>query len=88
MPAVDWESVLKCYFLGGVAFLLILICRFMRENSLHISSMTPAWLLPIASCVVASASGAIVADILSNAPLALAAIPVSYILWGLIVVYE
>ncbi|GLI74520.1 plasma membrane sulfite pump involved in sulfite metabolism [Penicillium ochrochloron] len=45
--------------------------------------MTAAWLLPIVSCVVAAASGAIVADVLPNAHLALATILASYILWGI-----
>ena len=45
--------------------------------------MTAAWLLPIVSCVVAAASGAIVADILPNIHLALATILASYILWGI-----
>ena len=45
--------------------------------------MTAAWLLPIVSCVVAAASGSIVADVLPDAQLALATILASYILWGI-----
>lgn len=45
--------------------------------------MTAAWLLPVVSCVVAAASGSIVADVLPNAQLALATILASYILWGI-----
>ena len=45
--------------------------------------MTAAWLLPIVSCVVAAASGAIVSDILPNPQIALWTIITSYILWGI-----
>lgn len=45
--------------------------------------MTAAWLLPVVSCVVAAASGSIVADVLPDAQLALATILASYILWGI-----
>lgn len=44
--------------------------------------MGAAWLLPIVSCVVAAASGAIVADVLPHPQYALATIIASYILWG------
>lgn len=66
--------------LFGFASLLTLIRRSTRKNELDLSSMTAAWLLPIVSCVIAAASGAIVADILPNAQLALATILASYIL--------
>ena len=54
-----------------------------RRNGLDLSSMTAAWLLPIVSCVVAAASGAIVADILPEPQLSLGTILASYILWGI-----
>ncbi|KAJ5098940.1 hypothetical protein N7532_005941 [Penicillium argentinense] len=53
------------------------------KNGLDLSSMTAAWLLPIVSCVVAAASGSIVADVLPDEQLALATILASYILWGI-----
>ncbi|PYI01149.1 putative MFS transporter [Aspergillus sclerotiicarbonarius CBS 121057] len=52
-------------------------------NETQLSSMTAVWLLPIVSCVVASTSGAIVADILPNPQHALWTILTSYILWGI-----
>ncbi|PYH90493.1 sulfite efflux pump SSU1 [Aspergillus ellipticus CBS 707.79] len=52
-------------------------------NDTQLSSMTAVWLLPIVSCVVASTSGTIVADILPNPQLALWTIITSYILWGI-----
>lgn len=52
-------------------------------DEVHLSSMTAIWLLPIVSCVVAAASGAIVADVLPNPQYALWTIIVSYILWGI-----
>ncbi|GAQ10612.1 sulfite efflux pump SSU1 [Aspergillus lentulus] len=48
----------------------------------QLSSMTAIWLLPIASCVVASGTGAVVADLLLNPNHALWTIIVSYVLWG------
>lgn len=48
----------------------------------QLSSMTAIWLLPIASCVVASGTGAVVADLLFNPNHALWTIFVSYVLWG------
>jgi tellurite resistance protein TehA-like permease len=53
------------------------------QKTFDLSSMTAVWLLPIVSCVVAAASGAIVADVLPNIHLALATILASYILWGI-----
>ncbi|KAF7115905.1 hypothetical protein CNMCM5793_003648 [Aspergillus hiratsukae] len=48
----------------------------------QLSSMTAVWLLPIASCVVASGTGAVVADLLLDPNHALWTIIVSYVLWG------
>ncbi|KAJ4362426.1 Plasma membrane sulfite pump involved in sulfite metabolism [Neocucurbitaria cava] len=45
--------------------------------------MTAAWLLPIVACVVAAASGAVVASILPDPDHALITIITSYILWGM-----
>lgn len=44
--------------------------------------MTAAWLLPVVSTIVASATGAIVADVLPNPQHALITLIMSYILWG------
>ena len=48
----------------------------------ELSTMTAAWLLPIVSTIVASASGGIVASILPNPQHALITLVVSYVLWG------
>jgi len=45
--------------------------------------MTAAWLLPIVACVVAAASGGVVASVLPNANHALITITISYVLWGM-----
>jgi len=45
--------------------------------------MTAAWLLPIVACVVAAASGGVVASVLPNANHALITIVTSYVLWGM-----
>ena len=52
----------------------------MHDTSLD--KMTAAWLLPIVSTIVASASGGIVAEVLPNPQHALWTTIVSYILWG------
>ena len=45
--------------------------------------MNAAWLLPIVSCIVAAASGAVVAGVLPNAQHALWTVMISYALWGM-----
>ena len=52
-------------------------------QDIELSNMTAVWLLPIVTCVVASSSGAVVADVLSNEQHALWTILASYILWGI-----
>lgn len=54
----------------------------MTNPETNLNTMTAAWLLPIVSTIVASASGAIVASALPNPNHALWTITVSYILWG------
>lgn len=66
-------SVMTCFYLP---FIIIHI----HESEL--SKITAAWLLPIVSTIVASASGGIVAEVLPNPQHALWTIIVSYILWG------
>ncbi|CAG8893377.1 unnamed protein product [Penicillium egyptiacum] len=73
-----FDAVVSVLVAMGIPFLLTT-----RKNGLDLSSMTAAWLLPIVSCVVAAASGSIVADVLTDAQLALATILASYILWGI-----
>ncbi|KAE8359229.1 voltage-dependent anion channel [Aspergillus caelatus] len=73
-----FDAVVSVLIAIGIPFLLIT-----RNNGLDLSSMTAAWLLPIVSCVVAAASGSIVADVLPDAQLALGIILASYTLWGI-----
>ncbi|KAJ5215585.1 uncharacterized protein N7498_001992 [Penicillium cinerascens] len=51
-------SVLTCF---GVPFIFMT-----RSSKIELQEMGAAWLLPIVSCVVAAASGGIVADVLPN----------------------
>jgi tellurite resistance protein TehA-like permease len=44
--------------------------------------MTAAWLLPVISTIVASATGSIIAEVLPNPDHALWTLIISYILWG------
>jgi tellurite resistance protein TehA-like permease len=54
----------------------------MSIHDSQLSNMTAAWLLPIVSTIVASASGGIVASVLPNPNQALLTVIASYILWG------
>ncbi|KAI2713043.1 hypothetical protein CBS147354_7854 [Penicillium roqueforti] len=67
-------SVLTCF---GVPFIVMT-----RTANVELRATGAAWLLPIVSCVVAAATGAIVADVLPNPQYALGTIVASYILWG------
>ncbi|KAL6229298.1 hypothetical protein BDW75DRAFT_235321 [Aspergillus navahoensis] len=58
-------SILACF---GIPFIMMT-----RKPEVSLSSMGAAWLLPIVACVVAAASGGIVAEVL----------PSSYVLWGI-----
>jgi C4-dicarboxylate transporter/malic acid transport protein len=67
-------SVMTCF---GIPFIVMT-----RSAHIELQAMGAAWLLPIVSCVVAAASGGIVADYLPNPQYALGTIIVSYFLWG------
>lgn len=54
----------------------------MYVHDVSLGSMTAAWLLPIVAPIVASSTGAIIADVLPNQQHALWTIIISYILWG------
>lgn len=54
-----------------------------RKTPIELKNMTAAWLLPIVSCVVAAASGGIVAEIIPNPQIALWTVLTSYVLWGI-----
>lgn len=54
----------------------------MYKHESALTGMTAAWLLPIVSSIVASASGVIAAEVLPNPQHALRIIIVSYVLWG------
>ncbi|OQE04421.1 hypothetical protein PENVUL_c033G09675 [Penicillium vulpinum] len=68
-------AVMTCF---GIPFIVMT-----RTAHTEIQEMGAAWLLPIVSCVVAAASGAIVADVLPNPQHALGTIIASYFLWGI-----
>lgn len=44
--------------------------------------MGAAWLLPLVACVVAAASGAIVAEVLPDSQYTLGTLVASFVLWG------
>jgi tellurite resistance protein TehA-like permease len=53
-----------------------------HQNHRH-ETMTAAWLLPIVSCIVAAASGGVVASVLPDPNHALITIITSYVLWSM-----
>ena len=65
-------SVLSCF---GIPFVMF------HVHELTLDTMTAVWLLPIVPCVVAAASGGLVATLLGPAA-AIAVVAVSYMLWG------
>lgn len=53
-----------------------------RPSESGLGAMGAAWLLPIVACVVAAASGAIVAEVLPDPQYALGTLVASFVLWG------
>ncbi|UPK90739.1 hypothetical protein LCI18_001674 [Fusarium solani-melongenae] len=72
------DAILSIVIALGVPFVFMT-----RPQPAELASMTAGWLLPIVSCVVAAASGGIVAEILPHPYLALGTILASYVLWGI-----
>jgi tellurite resistance protein TehA-like permease len=54
-----------------------------RTSEVELKTMGAAWLLPIVACVVAAASGAIVADVLPHSQYSLGTLIASFVLWGI-----
>ncbi|CAO2655282.1 Nn.00g103460.m01.CDS01 [Neocucurbitaria sp. VM-36] len=67
----------------SVACCLWLPFQMMTKHQNRHETMTAAWLLPIVACVVAAASGGVVASVLPDPNHALITIITSYILWGM-----
>jgi tellurite resistance protein TehA-like permease len=72
-----------------IEVLLSIMCEFFvpfllisRTDGIDLSGLTACYLFPAISCVVASASGSVVASAVSNAQHALWTIIISYVLWG------
>jgi tellurite resistance protein TehA-like permease len=65
----------------GKGGLVLIFDRMTKHDTTH-ETMTAAWLLPIVACVVAAASGGVVAEILPP-QYALITIVTSYVLWGM-----
>lgn len=66
-------SVLSCF---GIPFVMF------HVHELTLDTMTAVWLLPIVPCVVAAASGGLVATLLGPS-CAIIVVAVSYMLWGI-----
>lgn len=75
-----WLDIVVAVFVSlGMMFVM-----FTRQRQ-TVQSLAPQWLLPIVSCVVAAASGGVVAETLMpfNANLARGTLVASYCVWGL-----
>ncbi|KAL3712034.1 hypothetical protein TMatcc_000729 [Talaromyces marneffei ATCC 18224] len=72
------DAVLSVFTCFGIIFIMIT-----RRTKTKLGSMSVAWLLPSASCVVAAASGGIVAEVVPNSQIALEILVTSFILWGI-----
>ncbi|KAM5342690.1 hypothetical protein ACJ41O_013656 [Fusarium nematophilum] len=83
----DWAAILA-WVLWWMDAVIAMACNFyiphviMRTQGITLSSMNASWLLPIVADIVASATGAIVANALPNQQHALWTVIISYILWG------
>ncbi|KAE8152080.1 voltage-dependent anion channel [Aspergillus avenaceus] len=84
----EWASYLAWGLWIADAVISVMTCFTLpfiimtRKSEIMLSSMSAAWLLPIVSCVVAAASGSIVAETLPDPQYALGTIVASYVLWG------
>ncbi|KAI4960603.1 hypothetical protein J4E86_002227 [Alternaria arbusti] len=67
----------------SVACCLWLPFQMMTKHQNRHDMMTAAWLLPIVACIVAAASGGVVASVLPEPNHALITIVTSYVLWGM-----
>ncbi|EMD65023.1 hypothetical protein COCSADRAFT_160012 [Bipolaris sorokiniana ND90Pr] len=67
----------------SVACCLWLPFQMMTQHRNQHEKMTAAWLLPIVACIVAAASGGLVASVLPNDNHALITIIASYVLWSM-----
>jgi tellurite resistance protein TehA-like permease len=76
--------------LWGIEVMCSIMCAFFlpfilmsMKGDMALSNVTACHLFPAMSCVVASASGSVVAGMLTNPQHALCTILISYVLWGL-----
>ncbi|KAM0435111.1 hypothetical protein ACHAPT_003200 [Fusarium lateritium] len=88
VPAWGDKAAVFAWALWWIDISLAVACNFyipyaiMQTPGVTLSSMNASWLLPIVSDIVASATGAIVANVLPNEQHALWTVIISYILWG------
>lgn len=85
---MPWPSVSIFHFYCKTSLIPISVTYSLNLNSMYIhqktelKSMTATWLLPIVAPIVASGTGAIVAEVLPNPQHALITVIVSYTIWG------
>ncbi|KAF4978697.1 hypothetical protein FZEAL_4966 [Fusarium zealandicum] len=88
VPAWGDRAATLAWALWWIDVVFAMACNFyiphtiMRAEGIKLSSMNASWLLPIVADIVASATGAIVANVLPNQQHALWTVITSYVLWG------
>ncbi|KAF4461785.1 malic acid transport [Fusarium albosuccineum] len=88
VPAWGDRAAVLAWALWWIDAVIAMACNFcvphaiMRTRDVSLSSMNASWLLPIVADIVASATGAIVANVLPNHQHAIWTVIFSYILWG------
>ncbi|KAL2676711.1 hypothetical protein Neosp_010475 [[Neocosmospora] mangrovei] len=89
VPAWGARVAIFAWALWWINITLAMACNFyipyaiMQTPGVTLSSLNASWLLPIVADIVASATGAIVANVLPNEQHALWTVIISYILWGM-----
>ncbi|KAF4999765.1 hypothetical protein FGRMN_2234 [Fusarium graminum] len=88
VPAWGERAVELAWALWWIDIVMALACSLyvphciMRTEGITLDQVTPIWLFPVIADIVASGTGAIVANVLPNDQHAIWTVIISYILWG------
>ncbi|CAG7558602.1 unnamed protein product [Fusarium equiseti] len=88
VPAWGDKAAHLAWVLWWIDIVMAMFCNLyiphciMRTEGITLNQVTPSWLFPVIADIVASGSGAIVANVLPNDQHAIWTVIVSYVLWG------
>ncbi|RGP76836.1 hypothetical protein FLONG3_5042 [Fusarium longipes] len=88
VPAWGKKAAHLAWALWWIDIIMAMSCNLyiphciMRTKGITLDQANPSWLFPVIADIVASGSGAIVANVLPNDQHALWTVVISYILWG------